>query len=433
MKSSIRFLVLASLPAAALSLGCSNSKPQQTYTADNRPAPQAPVATSTTAPTQAQRPAGWSAPVWRGPVPSGSTTSPSMTGPGIATTPPPPATMNAPPPAMPTPSYGFNWSSSLRQAQESARAQGKLIFLEAGRKACTNCMLLKNEIIPSASVNGELGSMSVGYYDDVDLTPYSEAFNLLQANVTGAGTLPLCGWVTADLRWVHGFWGRRDASKFIAEIGTARSTYQRMAAAARPATSVELGRLPSIGSLPDAELADVTAELLDDKMIDTSTGIPNAMPVEQAGAAPVLAATEPVEAPAPEPALPTEVASVPETNVPPVFASMNPRLMPTIPTSIPVAAPATSTENSSREFVRDELKRAAAALAARQYTEARSILSDVKARAAGMPESREADKGEVAIYNLRKLEKARVSVDADKIRATAQRDLKDTIWMSLFA
>ena len=83
--------------------------------------------------------------------------------------------------------------------------------------------------------------------------------------------------------------------------------------------------------------------------------------------------------------------------------------------------------------MRDELKRAASALASRQYAEARSILSVVREKAKGLPEAREAEKGEVAIYNLRKIEKAGVSADADKFRATALRDLKDTVWMSLFA
>ena len=432
MKSSTRLLTLVSLPAVVLALGCSNKPPPKTYSA-TPPSPAYAPPPTRTAQTPTGRPPGWSAPVWRGPIPTGGTTvgtttmarPPSATAPIVNSPPPPPAYA---PPTAAGHGYGFNWSSSLRQAQDSARAQGKLIFLEAGRKECGNCMFLKNEVIPSSNVNGELGSMSVGYYDDVDVTPYSDAFNLLQANVQGAGTLPLCGWVTADLRWVHGFWGRRDASKFQSEIAAARSTYERMSGAARPASGGALVGLPSIGSLPDAELADVSAELTD-SMIDVP-----ASPIEQPGAgasSPVLATTAPMPAPvAVEPeAVAVEIA--PEPSTAPVFASMSPRVMPDLPASIPVAAP--SVEETSRTFVREELKRAATALASRQYAEARSILSGVKEQAKGLPESREADKGEVAIYNLRKIEKAGASAEADKIRATAQRDLKDTVWVSLFA
>ncbi len=413
MMLSARFLALASLPAAALVLGCSSNKQTgATYTADRPPTAPAPAPATSSARTTTGTP-GWSAPVWRGPT-SGAQ-SPSVTA-----TPPPTVTPYTPaaPRPLPSTSTGFGWSGSLREAQDSARAQGKLIFLESGREACGNCQYLKNEVIPSASVSPQLGAMSVGYYDDCDKTPYSEAFNILQANVVGAGTLPLCGWVTPDLRWVHGFWGRREPGRFLAEIESARSAYQRMAEIARPASSLELGRLPSAGSLPDAELADVSAELADDKMIETTP----AAALDPAADAPRLA-TAPAPTPAPAEVAATEpVAAAPSASTQaPIFASMSP------------SATAATAPVDTRTWVRDELRRAAAALAGRDYAEARAILAGVHAKASGLPESREADKGEVAIYNLRKIEKAGASADADKLRAAAQRDLKDTVWVSLFA
>lgn len=428
MKSSIRLLALASLPAAVLALGCAgNSKQPQPYTAD-----RAPVASGPAYPTTPQTPSrapGWSAPIWRGPVPTAGSTTTSRT--PVATAPYVPPTMSAPMPPMP-PSGGqaFDWAGSLRQAQDSARAQSKLIFIEAGREACGNCQFLKREVIPSSAVNAELGSMSVGFYDDVDKTPYSDAYNLVSANIQSAGTLPLCGWVTPDLRWVHGFWGRRDATKFLAEISTARSNYQRMASAARPATGAALRALPSIGSLPDAELADVSAELSDDKMIDTPL----------MGEAPALAAATPPAVVDVEPIAPF-TPKVDSSNGAPLFASVSPSEMPALTPVAPVAAPvvaevatpAPSADEVARSWARDELKRAATALAARQYAEARSILSGVREKAKGFPESREADKGEVAIHNLRKIERAGLSAEADRVRAAAHRDLKDTVWMSLFA
>ena len=216
--------------------------------------------------------------------------------------------------------------------------------------------------------------------------------------------------------------------------------YQRMAAADRPATNLELGRLPSIGSLPDAELADVSAELADDRMIDVAPAAPfepaasilaTATPAAAAPtptAEPTIASTDVAPSPAFAPIAPDEAAT-------PIFAAMRPIAAPSLAPEAAVApsvAPRTP-EALTQAWVRDELKRAAAALATRQFTEARSILSGVRAKAKGTPESREADKGEVAIYNLRKIEKAGAIAEADRLKAAAQRDLKDTVWVSLFA
>jgi len=422
MKPAARLLAAVSLPAAAFALGCSSGNPHP-YSADPGPARPAPAPASTVVQTpqpSMPRSPGWSAPVWRGPT----TTTPAPYVPPAA---PPPAAYT-PPPTPTTTSYAFSWSSSLRQAQESARAQGKLIFLESGREACGNCQYIKNEVIPSAEVNAQLGSMSVGFYDDVDKTPYSDAFNLLQANVVGAGTLPLCGWVTPDLRWVHGFWGRRDPAKFLNEISSARSAYQRMAQAARPASSLELGRLPSAGSLPDTELADVSAELADDRMIEIAPP-PAVAPIVDR---PVLATTMPVPPPPPAPmevAPPTAITPEP---TPPVFASIAPERPAAAPTPVVTDVPV-SDDAAGRAWVREQLKLAATELAAHRYAQARTILAGVRERAQGTPELREAEKGEVAIYNLRKIERAAGADDVAKLRATAQRDLKDTIWGSLFA
>lgn len=447
MKPSFRLVALISLPAAALVLGCSSSQPSQPYSADrgNTPPPPAAMAQSTAtrpAPPSSGRPPGWSAPVWRGPVPGSSVSGSTAVVPSPSTryTAPTPPTAYPSAPSAPSgaPSYAFSWVGSLRDAQDAARRDGKLIFIEAGRDACRNCEYLRKEVIPSADVNSQLGSMSVGCYDDVDKTPYSDAFNILQTNVVGAGALPLCGWVTPDLRWVHGFWGRKDNAKFLAEISIARSAYQRMADAARPPSSLELGRLPAAGSLPDAELADVSAELADDKMIDVAPTPAIVAPTDR----PVLATATPTSLPTPIPApasvieTPTAppIADVtPTAGNAPVFASVAPSSIPSPTFGVEPPPAEISDEDASRAWVRDELKRAASELASHRYAEARTILASVRVKAKGMPESREADKGEVAIYNLRKIAKAGGSPEADKLRAAAQRDLKDTVWSSLFA
>jgi hypothetical protein len=175
---------------------------------------------------------------------AGTTTTqplPPSTGPTpppVAATPPPPASpppfVDAPtwqPPAAPEPTApptsaaaAFRWAPSLAEAQAEARRRGVLIFLESGRDACGNCMKLKNEIIPS--MLDELGTMSVGYYDDVERDKGSQAFWLLRNNLSTAVTMPLCGWFTPDLKWVHGFSGHVDVASFRRDIQRASSAYR---------------------------------------------------------------------------------------------------------------------------------------------------------------------------------------------------------------
>lgn len=294
-----------------------------------------------------------------GPYPSG----PSPSGPSVAA------------PAPSAPAGGFVWATTLAEAQRIARQTGRMVFIEAGRDRCKNCMELKNNIIPPLA--GELGQCAVGYYDDVDRDPMSQAFWALRNNLPSAGSLPLVGFFTPDLRWVHGFSGHTDGTKFRSDIDRARTLSRSVGA--RPADghaprseTAQVG-LP-LNSLPDAELADVGDELLAD-----------------------LSAT-PVSAP--------------------IHASHD-------------AALALEPEAPAATAARIALARAASALAVRDFTAARQHLADVLDTGRDTPESREAAKGEVAIWNLRRIERDPGS--ADDVRRRAQRDLRDTVWAPLFA
>ena len=352
--------------------------------------PQAPAAQPYQAPSSA--PVARAAPYVPPPPPPPSAYTPPVAQAPVA--PPPPAAARpvrracgAPGPAPRRRAWrlrrrpqAFAWATTLAEAQSTARATGRLVFLETGRDACGNCQNLRRKIVPEVST--ELGTMSVGYYNDCDHDQASQAFRILTSNLPNAVTLPLVGWVTPDLRWVHGFSGGRDSSRFRQEMAMAQSKYRQMGALPRTESGPALGLVPAASpslptaSLPDAELADVGAELLG-------------------------------EAAAPIPA-PVAVAG------------------PALATSVP-AAPA----EGSRGWAQGELRRAADALSARDYAGARLILAEVRTKAAGEPEAREADKGEVAIYNLRLLD--RTPTEAAKVRDQAQRDLRNTVWAPLFA
>lgn len=381
---SVVFLVAAT---AALPACSSTTEQQMRYSSAS--VPQQPPAAA--APRYAPPPA----PTY----PPGATAAPRATAPSYVAPPPasPPAgagTAHAapyapPPPPPPTypqgpsvaapapsaPSGGFVWATTLAEAQRIARQTGRMVFIEAGRDRCKNCMELKNNIIPPLS--GELGQCAVGYYDDVDRDPNSQAFWALRNNLPSAGSLPLVGFFTPDLRWVHGFSGHTDNSKFRSDIDRARTLSRSVGAgpADRSAPRAETARaeLPS-GSLPDAELADVGDELIADLYAD-----------------PVAAPTHRLQ----------DVASTLEPE-----------------------APAATTARLS-------LARAASALAVRDFAAARQYLARVLDAGRDTPETREAAKGEVAIWNLRRIERDPGS--AEDLRRRAQRDLRDTVWAPLFA
>jgi hypothetical protein len=218
----------------------------------------APAATAPSAPSYAQAPAYTPpptvaytppAPTYQGPTPSYQGPAPTYQGPTPApapayTPPPPPAPTPAPvaePPAT-AHSGSFIWARSLDEARALARSQNKLIFLETGRDACGNCQKLRNQTIPELS--SELAALCVGYYDDCDRDRNSEAFGVLYRNLPGAASLPLVGWVTADLRWVHGFSGGRDATRFRQDMQTAQATWKQMATTDAPRPAVEQASLP---------------------------------------------------------------------------------------------------------------------------------------------------------------------------------------------
>jgi hypothetical protein len=94
---------------------------------------------------------------------------------------------------------------------------------------------------------------------------------------------------------------------------------------------------------------------------------------------------------------------------------------------------AAGTEGDVRTWAQAELRRAASALSSRDYASARAILASVREKAGSAPEGREAAKGDVAIWNLRKIERAGTPDDAVRLRARAKADLEATVFEALFA
>lgn len=325
---------------------------------------------------------------------------------------PPPSTSAAPPVAY---SREFVWAGSLDEARRIARQQGKMVFIETGRDACGNCQELKRKIIPSAGVYSALGEVAVGYYDDCERDPNSEAFRALMAQLPRAMILPLVGFFTPDMRWVHGFSGHTDEAKFLGDIATAKSSFRRIAEADVPSTTREVAEAPAAATAPAATLpveatpadALATESLPADEIADVTTMVAE------------------VSAPAPAPA--PEVAAVVSPAAPIEIPAAAAPAAPAAP-STPVEAPAPAPTTDVREWARAELRRAAAALAAGDVATTRSILESVREKADGFPEGREADKGDIAIHAKSCLAKA----DSATVRADAAKALRGTVWADLF-
>jgi hypothetical protein len=381
---------------------------------------------------------------------------------------PTPAPAPGPAPAYaPTPSgtasHGaFAWYPSLAQAAAEARATGRLVFLESGKPDCGNCQVLKNQIIAGEAVGSDLASMSVGYYDDIAREPYSQAFNLLQKNLPYAVMLPLVGWVTPDLQWVHGFSGGHDAAQFRNEIATARAMSRRFASAGGPSSGTTNAEPPPLANaprptFPDPELADVGGDVLGQGEVDLATPAvakalagPDSPPPAAPAPAPTPVAPTTSSPPAtagtgPEPIVPILPPSpppgempMPPTGGPPPTPDPAPVVAPpSASTTVPdPTTPATGTAPAATDdgaaWAQKALAEAAAALKDGDVSKTRAILAEVKARRHGLPEEREADKGEVAIYNLGLIRRASGPEEAARLKAKAAADLKNTVWAGLF-
>ncbi|MFO0931935.1 MAG: hypothetical protein U1E39_04415 [Planctomycetota bacterium] len=126
------------------------------------------------------------------------------------------------------------WYRSLSEAQQVARASNKLIFIESGRLQCSQCRRLVSNIIPQEPIRSRMNAVAVGFADDCD-DDGSPCKSLLEQSLPGATMLPLCGFVTADLRWVTGWYGSTTPGAVMQHLAIAEERCRRLAPAAAPA------------------------------------------------------------------------------------------------------------------------------------------------------------------------------------------------------
>lgn len=333
------------------------------------------------------------------------------------------------------------WRRTLAEAQAEARASGRLLFVTTTKPDCSICDKFMHEVAPSGGAR--LNDVAVAYVYDI-LNPESSRLDAaLRANLPGAVLMPLAGFLTPDMGWVHGFSGPRTTQEFLADIEVAARMQPRRTAVLRSASGPALARVSFVNEFGETEWSQAA----------------DAWPTPQdaLGGAPVLAQVPVVPTPAePAPAsTPTVVVIEPPAAAPDAVRSGGPVADPEaqewsapapvpaapvtasaegLPAPSPLAAPdpaASAAVAMSEAEARQALSQAYDLLRQGQYDRARDELRRVSRSLPGTPLAREADRGGAAVYHARRLSEASEAERAP-LAAQARKSLAGSMWLSLF-
>jgi hypothetical protein len=142
-------------------------------------------------------------------------TSSTREGPTAAATSPPrqPRTSSA------SPAGGVFWHKKISEARAAARAEGKMILVTSTKPSCSLCKKLRNKVIPQ--IKQELSKGCVFYVYDITRPENGTVDRLVRAKLPNARLMPLSGFMTADMRWLHGFFGGTDTRQLMGDYRTA--------------------------------------------------------------------------------------------------------------------------------------------------------------------------------------------------------------------
>jgi hypothetical protein len=133
----------------------------------------------------------------------------------------------------------LTWYPTMAQATEAARAQGKVILMEAGRRRCSQCRVLCCNVLPSCNVRPRLSRIAVGLASNCDaMEPAVDA--LVRRHLSTATTLPFVAFLRADGSWITGFSGGRSEAQFLSDLAVAERAFaesSRPVVAAAPASA----------------------------------------------------------------------------------------------------------------------------------------------------------------------------------------------------
>ena len=120
---------------------------------------------------------------------------------------------------------GFLWYLDWDDAVAEARRTGRLIYCLSTKPDCHMCEAVRDESV--AAYSSDMQRFCVGYMYNIlnpDKNPQiSRVDGVLRRNLVGYSMMPLTGWVTPDLQWVHGFHGWKKPDEFRGEMTRARA------------------------------------------------------------------------------------------------------------------------------------------------------------------------------------------------------------------
>jgi hypothetical protein len=335
----------------------------------------------------------------------------------------------------------FHWYTKLADAQAAARAQGKLILAASTRPGCGLCEKFKNRVVPQ--VASECSRVAVGYVYDIVHPEAPAVDQTLRANLTDATLMPLVGFLTPELRWVHGFWGSTDAEKFLGDLAVAQRIYPVSATALRTNVTYEGRDLVAVVNefgetewsrpgdvwpegAPEPEDAIEGAPRLDDVPARPAEHLADATPAPAPAPAPAevdpFAPVEPTAAVAAQPLAAPEAIVIEESEPTPAVARQ-----PNPPFSQPEREDA-----RLADWAEEQLDLALLLIERGEYDQARETLEVVKARVPDSVLAREAARGSVAIYNHKRIRSTSGS-EQERYKKRAARDLGGSMWGSLFS
>lgn len=295
----------------------------------------------------------------------------------------------------------LSWSTDLAEAQKAAREKDRLIFVECGRRQCTNCRVLVQVTMPLPCVKDRFSALCVGLASDCDeMDPRVD--EIFRANLKGARVLPYVGVLTADLQWITGWAGAATPQQVSCHLSKAEAWRTE-----HPAVKTVEAQPTAKGPCPAAQPRSAT-------VVGQGREAVGPPPEDADRAAALLASAR-------------EAAKAGQwCEVRRLDAEAR-----RLPVRVDPAAWAELAANADR-WCEERLSAALAAAKDRRAGDAKTILAGVRrGAAAGTPLAEEASKGERALARLSEVNAA-PEAGRDAARQAAFREFAGSRWATLF-
>jgi hypothetical protein len=107
----------------------------------------------------------------------------------------------------------LDWHTRLDDALAAARRENKLVFIEMGREACSNCRMLVQSVVPRPAIAALLKQHFVGLAADAD-DPEEQVLDLAMQHLADATMLPFVMFTDAEGKYLAGGHGAVDPAGF---------------------------------------------------------------------------------------------------------------------------------------------------------------------------------------------------------------------------